>query len=190
MLTRIVLLSVVSLLAAAAGTSAAAQGAAEHFTFSPAEAPETGLEEGRLPLVITRWSTDAERDQVFDAMSKKDPQALADVFRSTPNVGYLRWPGGLEYSVRYARKTPRTGGGEDLTLILDRAVWVWWKPDASLHASKSPYTIVQIRFDAKGGEDKLVPLAGAGADKQAGVVVADYSRPPALITDLRRDQRS
>jgi hypothetical protein len=190
MLNRILLLSVVSMLAAAP-TVAAQAGAAERFTFSPADAPKTGLQEGRLPLVITRWSTDAERDKVFQALSKQnDPQALSDALGSTPNVGYLQWPGGLEYAVRYARRTPRPGGGEDVTLIVDRAVWVWWKPEASLHASGSPYTIVQLRFDAKGGEGKLAPLAGAAADKQQGVIVADFAKPPALITDVRRDQRS
>jgi hypothetical protein len=191
MLNRIVLLSVVSLLAVATGVRAQTnvQGVAEHFTFSPAEAPKSGLDEGRLPLVITRWSTDAERDEVFQALSKKDTDALAMALRSSPFLGYLRWPGGLEYTIRFARTTSRAGG-EDVTLIVDRPVWVWWKPEVSLHGSSTPYTVVQLRFDGRGGEGKLAALNGAAPDKQAGVLVADYAGAPALITDVKRDGRS
>ena len=193
MLNRIVLLGVVSLLAAP-GPRAQAQtqapGVAERFTFAAAGAPKSGLEEDRLPLVINRWSTDAERDQVFAALTARDTQALAQALRSSPFLGYLRWPGGLEYTVRYARRTSRSGGGEDVTLIVDRPIWVWWKPDASLHTSDSQYSVVHLRFDAKGAEGKLVALDAAMPDKQAGVLAADYAKPPVLITDVRRESRS
>jgi hypothetical protein len=187
MLNRIVLLSVVSMLAVTAGYAAETERAIERFTFAPADAPKTGLNEDRLPLVITRWSTDAERDQVFDALTQKDQEALALALRSTPYLGHLRWPGGLEYTVRYARKTARADG-EDVTLILDHPVWVWWKPEASLHAADSRYTVVHLRLGTDGGQGTLVSLGDATADKQAGVMVSDSAAPPALITDLRRER--
>src|SRR5918993_5493193 len=106
------------------GGSTAAK--AEHFTFNPPQAPLGPVDPAKLRLFIHRWSTDAERDTLVQGANERGVERLLESLGDSGTLGYLRWPGGLEYSVRYARRTPRADGGQDLLLVVDRPVWVWW----------------------------------------------------------------
>ena len=77
--------------------------AEQRFTFKAANADKAGPSgEGRLELVVTQWSTDVERDRVLSALREHGPDKLADAIRMAYAVGYMHWPGGLDYTLRYA----------------------------------------------------------------------------------------
>ena len=159
------------------------------FTFTVANAPKTGLSEDRLQVTIDRWSTDSERDRLAELLAANDTASINYTLRSAEAVGHLRWPGGLDYTLRYARRTPRSDGGADLLLVADSRVWVWWdgKNDISLD---EPFTVFHVRLDKNGaGEGRVAPASKARSDKASGVTVADVDTLPVLMTDVR-PQRS
>jgi hypothetical protein len=159
------------------------------FTFTVANAPKTGLPEDRLQVTIDRWSTDSERDRLADLLAANDTASINYTLRSAEAVGHLRWPGGLDYTLRYARRTPRPDGGADLLLVADSRVWVWWdsKNDIGLD---EPFTVFHVRLDKNGvGEGRVAPASKVRSDKAFGVTVPDVDSRPVLMLDIR-PQRS
>jgi hypothetical protein len=164
--------------------------AVERFTFARPPAPASTIDPpDRLGLVIDRWSTDAERDTLARVMAESGQAKLLDAFWNVGRVGTLKWPGGLEYAVRYARRTARTDGGSDVVLVVERPLWIWW--DSKIGSTDDPYSVVQLRLDKDGkGEGRVsfgVPVA---SDKAAGVTLSNFAQAPALLTDVRRERSS
>jgi hypothetical protein len=178
----------------ATGTLVANTGSAERYTFARPPAPESALDASRLRLSIETWASDADRDRLRKYVEAEGTANLARAFPTTPDVGRVSWPGGLEYGVRYARKTPRPDGGSDVVLVLDRPLWVWWDDKNKTGAAATdgvPAVIVQLQLDAKGRGEGRISYGGVGArsDARLGVALADYSRAPALLMDLRMESR-
>ena len=187
MLNRsVVLLGLVFALATAPVSHAQrSERAADRFTFTAGNAGD------RLDLVINRWSTDAERDSVF-AAALKDPAKLLDAVKEPGIVGYIHLPGGLDYTIRYARRVSRADGTVDIVALADAPVWVWWQPGISDTSTPNRYlyTAFQLRLSKTGtGEGKL-SVTKVAADKEAGVVLANYASEPTLLTDVKRDVAS
>ena len=156
----------------------------ERFTFVPANFP------GAPPMniVIKRWSSEADRDRVLAAVSG-GPQELGAPIATSFEVGYIDWPGSVQYVLRYASRMTRPDGTEDIVLATDRPMWIWWdgasKPPA---AADHAYTVIQLRLDKSGtGEGKLSFAEAVTADTTAKtIVLADYAARPAVLTNVRR----
>src|SRR5919201_7083188 len=97
MLNRSVLLGLVAFMLATAPGTYAQNRIADRYTF------KAGQEANPLELVINRWSTDTERDSVFQA-AQKDPAKTMDALKEPGLVGWIHLPGGLDHTIRYARR--------------------------------------------------------------------------------------
>jgi hypothetical protein len=170
-------------------TIAADAPAAARFTFARPPAPESTVDpKGRLSTAIDRWSTDAERDRLSAGLTEYGQGKLRDALRGVSSVGTFYWPGGLEYSVRYARAATRPDGGSDVVLVVDRPLWLWW--EANPVSTSSPYTVVQMRLGKEdAGEGRASIGAPVSSDKTFGVVLADYGSAPVVLTDIRRERQ-
>ncbi len=168
--------------------TAANEVAVERFTFARPPAPASTVDPpDRLSLVIDRWSSDAERDTLLGVITESGQAKLLDSFWNVGRIGTLNWPGGLEYAVRYARRHVRPDGGADVVLVVERPLWMWW--DTALGSTDYPFTVVQLRLDKDGkGEGRISFGVPVSADKTVGVVLADYARAPAALTDVRRER--
>ena len=185
------LLTALALSTALAGAQSPASAAAESFTFVATDAPKGVVDPDRYRVRIERWSSDAERDQLVQAIGEHGTTDLLKGMRDVRAVGHLEWPGGLEYSIKYARRMPRAEGGSDIILVLDRPVWAWW-PDAKAAgiSTNDPYTVVQLRVDTSGkGEGRFAAPAHVAPDKTAGLTVTDYGSRAALMTDVQREAK-
>jgi hypothetical protein len=157
----------------------------DRFTFAVTNAPKTGLGDDRLQVTINRWSTDAERDQFAAMLAEHDPAAVKYTLRNAEALGYLKWPGGLEYTLRYTRRTPRPDGSADVIFVVDSRVWVWWDAKVDVPMDE-PFTVVHVRLDKNGvGEGKLAPASKVRSDKAVGFAVSDYDARPVVLTDFR-----
>jgi len=188
---RTVALACLVALASANASAAQTTAGVERFTFAVPHAPEGTLDGSRFQLTVDRWSTDAERDAVRATIADDGSKNLLDAFRGVSGVGHLRWPGGLEYTVRYARQTTRADGGIDIVLVADRPVWAWW--DATLsdaaRSSERGYSVVQLRLDKAGrGEGRLSLSGPVSADPHTGVTMGDYEKQPVLLNDVLHER--
>lgn len=169
-------------------------GVTERFTFVVPNQPESTVDgKGPLQLNVHRWSTDEERDKVVSTLADSGPEKLLDAFRGSRTAGYLKWPGGLEYTVHYARQATRPDGQTDIVLVVDRPLWVWW--DAGVagapKAGDSPFTVVQIRLAKQNqGEGRISSGLTIASDKELGVVLKDYEQRTAMLREVKRDRDS
>jgi len=164
----------------------------DRFTFVAANGSKAGPSgAGRLELAVTRWSTDAERDRVHSVVTKEGPDQLRNALADAYAAGWIHWPGQLDYTLRYARRTPRPDGGEDVVLVTDSRTWIGWDPSHATNWTDAPFTVIQLRLNKDGaGEGRLSPANKIRADKDLGIVLEDYPNQPTLLTDVQRDRNT
>jgi hypothetical protein len=185
-----VALGAAGVLALAAAAVAQPNAVEDRFTFAPVNASQAGpTGEGRFEIVINRWSPDEERGRVLSTLSNGEPERLGREIASGWHAGYIRLPGNVEYTLRYAHRVSRSDGGADVVLATDRPIWFWWDPAAPKGSADRPFTVIQLRLDPKGtGVGKLSLNAGITADKEAGTIaLQDFANQPTLLTDVRRE---
>ena len=165
--------------------SADSERVVSEYSFVVANAPKDAFSsDGRLRLRFMRWSTDDERRQLMAAVD--EPSKLLSALPYVAVAGYLQWPGGLEHGIRYARQTPRSDGGADIVMVVERPLWLWWDPTAKWAADQH-FTVVQLRINKDGtGEGRIATGEGFKRDKDSGLVISDTTKP-ALLVDVRRE---
>src|SRR5688572_18928993 len=89
------------------GSAAMSQttGEKESFTAVAIVNNNLGAGAGTVLIDITRWSTEAERTALVNAVVAKGPAALLEVLRDSPSTGTIRTPDSLAYDLRFARQT-------------------------------------------------------------------------------------
>ena len=162
----------------------------DRFTFASTNRSEGGSgEKERLEIVVNRWSTDAERNHLLSVVTQEGPANVLNALRDAYMTGWLHWPGHLEYTLRYARRTPRPEGGEDVVLVADSRVWIWWDTALATDSTPSPFTVVHLRLNREGtGAGKISFGTKIRADKSAGIMLEDDASQPTLLTDVRRER--
>jgi hypothetical protein len=138
----------------------------------------------------SRSGSRTEARRVCRRLKEDGPDGLAREIRSSGAVGYLHWPGSLDYTLRYAYHVPRPEGGQDLVLATDSPVQEWWESGHSMPASNSGITAIQLRLNNDGqGEGKLAMPTKVTAGRGAKTfLLADYDKQPVALTDVRRDR--
>jgi hypothetical protein len=190
--TIALLVSMTAVLAFATVLLAQTNSVSERFTFMAANVSKANTTDtGRHDIVVNRWSTDADRDRLFSVVRDSGPNNLLDALRDAPTVGYMHWPGHLNYGLRYARRTPRPDGGEDVVLVADRPIWLWWGTATSTASTDSPFTVIQLQLNKQGaGEGKFSVANKISSNKEVGIVLEDYANQPVLLNDVQREKTS
>ena len=162
----------------------------ERFSFTVASGSKAGSGgDGRFDLSVTRWSTDAERDQMITVLKEEGQTNLRRAIGSAIAAGRIHLPGGLANTVRYARRSPRPDGGEDIVLVFDWRTTPWW--DSTLPSSPldATFSVIQLRLTKAGAGEGKLGVGKIREDKAAGIVMADYESQPALLLDVRREAK-
>jgi hypothetical protein len=165
----------------------------EHFTFAALNGTKAGpTGANRLELIVNRWSNDTERDRVYSVLTADGPDQLTDALAALPEVGYIYWPGNVEYIVRYANRLPRPDGGEDVVLAADAPMDLWWDSTLSTPLTSPRFTVIQLRLNKDGrGEGKLSLGTNVIANKDVKtIILGDYAKQPTILTDVQRERRS
>ena len=164
----------------------------DRFTFVAANGSKAGPSgAGRLELVVERWSSDAERDRVHSMVTAEGPDHLRNALADAYAAGWIHWPGNLDYTLRYARRSPRPDGGEDVVLVTDSRTWIGWDPSQSAGWTDAPFTVIHLRLSKDGaGQGKLSPGNKIRGDKETGIVLDDYASQPTFLTEVQRERHS
>ena len=187
-------LSLLSLaLAAVLGIAAAAaqtHGGREKFTAFAVNLDGTAIAPtgaGVVEMLVERYSTDAERDRLLEALMEKGPEKLLDTLQSLPRVGYIRTPNSIGYDLHYARKAPLPEGGERVTLATDRYIGFWEAANRP-RTIDYPFTVIELRLNPDGvGEGKMSIATKITMDKdKKQIELENYGTQPVLLNNVRR----
>ncbi len=147
----------------------------------------SGQVAGPVQIQISRWSTDAEADQLRAVLLEQGEKQLLDLVSKMPPVGSIRTPDTVGYRLRYARQT-KIGTSTRVVIVTDRPVSFWERRDGG-PTIEYPFTVVELRLAPNGrGEGKLSAVTRITADKVTKEVQLDnYTIAPVLLQNVRRD---
>jgi hypothetical protein len=141
-----------------------------------------------VEMVVERWSTDAERDQLIKALLEKGPEKLLETLQKMPRAGYIRTPNSLGYDLRYARKMPLDEGGEHIVMATDRYI-SFWEAVNRPRTIDYPFTLIEMRLGPDGvGEGRMSLFTKIVYEKKKNqIVLENYASQPVLLTQVRRE---
>jgi hypothetical protein len=137
-----------------------------------------------VDILISRWSTDAERDKLSDALREKGADGLLRELQKMDEVGRISTPGTLGLPLRFAREVPLSTGGRRIVMGTDRRI-SFLEMREQPRTVDYPFMIIDIRLNADGkGEGKLMPLAKITEDRDHIVEIENYASEPVRLTSV------
>jgi hypothetical protein len=147
-----------------------------------------------VKIDLLRWSTDAEREQVVNALSDKGDKEFLAVLSKQPTLGYIWTSESAGYSVRYAVQTNMPDGSERIVVATDKPLGSWnpqiWKPSgpAAAKSNSEPFTVLELRLNRKkgSGEGKSSLFGKVAADKSTKTLsLENYAAATVVLKDVK-----
>jgi hypothetical protein len=169
-------------------TRAAADSHREEFTANALSGggPRTSAVATRLEIVIERWSPEAERQRLLEALRRGQGAAL-ETITGLPRAGYIRNPPALAWDLHYAHAVPGNDGGQRIFLATDRPIGIW-ETISRPQTIDYPFTFIELHVDAQGnGEGRLSRATRVVASENGRFVELEhYAAQPIDLTEVRR----
>jgi hypothetical protein len=138
-----------------------------------------------VDIVIDRWTTDSERDNLVTIFKKKGPEALLNELQGLRRVGTISTPGSLAYDLHFARELPGEDGGRRIVLATDRPMG-FFEVSRRARTVDYPFTLIDLRLDKDGrGEGKLA-IAAKLTLNQDVLVIEDYADQPVMLNEVKK----
>lgn len=153
------------------------------------DAPPGTQASGPIDIVVERWSTQAERDQLLMSLARGGQPGLLETIQDAPRVGYVRVPGMLGTRLYHAWRDVDAQGNAKIMLVTDR-------PIGFVEAVDRPRTldyrfaVVELTVDGEGNGRGSIALAAqlvAGPDERA-VRVKSWAATPVYLRNVTRAQ--
>lgn len=141
---------------------------------------------GTVEIVVTRWSTDDEREMLLGALLDKGPDALLEELRETRRVGYIRTPNSIGYDLHFAHDLPGEDGGRRVILVTDRPI-SFWEAANQPRSIEYPFTLIELRMNRDGeGEGKMSIATRITGNRELGLIeLEDYALQPVRLMNVR-----
>jgi hypothetical protein len=142
---------------------------------------------GTIDIVIERWSTDGEREQLRAALIEKGSDALlAALQKIKPRAGYISSSTSLGWDVHYARQEPFGDGAKRVIIATDRPM-SFWELRNQPRSVDYEFTLAEIRLTKDGkGVGKLVTAAKITYNKDTrSVEIENYGIEPVRLTEVQ-----
>jgi hypothetical protein len=169
------------------GTALAAK-PVEHLTAFAVDMSNSAIRTraGTIDIVINRWSSDQERDQLVAALREGGADGLLRALQKIKDpAGYIRTPTSIGYELRFAREMPTAEGGRRIIIATDRYV-SFLEATTQPRTADYPFMVVDIRFGPDGkGTGKLIPLAKISVNDDHTVEIENYASEPVRLTEVR-----
>lgn len=142
---------------------------------------------GTVEIAVDRWSSEAERTRLVDALFEKGPDKLLDTLTDLPRAGFIRTPNSLGYDIHFANRVPLAEGGERIVLATDRYI-TFWEAANRPRSVDYPFTVIELHIGRDGtGEGKMSIATKITADKKdKTIVLENYTTQPVLLREVKR----
>jgi hypothetical protein len=144
-----------------------------------------GADADRVKIRVTRWSTEAEREQLVNTLQDKGANAALEELRGMKSVGSIRTPDSLAYDLHYAQVEVTEEGGRRIVLATDRPIG-FWEFHLQSRTVNYPFTVIQMELDQDGEGEGTMSLAAkiipAGDNR---IVLEDFETAPVLLTQIQ-----
>jgi len=141
-----------------------------------------------VDITISRWSTDAERDQLLSTLRDKGQDALLEALQKLPVVGYINTPGSLKYDLHFALQRPEAEGGRMVFLMTDRYIGSW----EAINRPRTidyPFTLIQLQLDKAGnGVGKASIYTKITQTKNGTIELENFSSQPVSLNEVKKVQ--
>jgi hypothetical protein len=139
-----------------------------------------------LELVIDRWSTPEDRDDLAAALDEQGPEGLLKRLQGRPRIGYVRAAGRLGNDVQFAREVQHSDGSRRIVIVLTRRL-SFNEVNPSSATEDYPFTVIELRLDAAGGGDGRMSVGARikvhkGSDQ---IEHEDYTGGNVLLKDVK-----
>ncbi|MFI5178402.1 MAG: hypothetical protein ACHQO8_07565 [Vicinamibacterales bacterium] len=178
--------SAIALLALSTLAHGQAFGAPERFSAFAVQMHEGQSWTGSVDILITRWSTPAERDRLMALLIDEGPDALLDALRGHQPAGSLRTPSSLGQDLRLAWSEPAADGGRHVTVLTDRPIG-FWEAMMRPRSIDYPLTIIEMQIDRDGeGEGRMWIAARVTVNSMRDhIELEDYALEPVRLMSIR-----
>ena len=145
---------------------------------------ETGSATSPLDIVIDRWSSEDERQQLLEAL-KRDQDALLSTLQDTEPVGRIRTPTSVGWDLRYASSGPGEPGERRIVIGTDRPMNVA-EAIGRPRSAEYPFTFIELRVNQAGeGEGRMSVATRVSASTSRFIQLENYDTQPVRLNQVR-----
>jgi hypothetical protein len=181
--------ALVSALVLAAGSTVALRAADTKETFTAEAANMSNVGRGgalgHVDVTITRYSTDAEREQLRTALMENGTEALLKQLQKMPPVGYIRGNDSVGWDLRYAHEV-QEGGGRRIVFATDRPI-SWLEAANSPRTMNYRFTIGELKLTGGKGEGSLAVAVKVKYDPESKTIeLENYASEPLRLLNVHK----
>lgn len=149
--------------------------------------PRADASPGPVDIVIERWSTPAERDQIVAALKEAGTKGVVKVLQKFPRVGSFGAATALGHPAQYAWKDKTADGNERITILTDRTI-AFWEVTGGSRSLDYPITYIELRIKPNGeGEGEAIVAARMRYDPfSKGIRLENFDYQPVRLNAVRR----
>lgn len=144
---------------------------------------------GTVQMDVTRWSTDAERMKLVDALRNKGPEALLEELRKNRSTGTIRTPDSLGYDLRFAHQMPAEDGGRRIVLATDRPIG-FWEATNKPRSIDYPFTVIQMQIAPDGKGTGTLSYATKIVARDNIIELENFATSPVMLTQVEARKRT
>ena len=167
--------------------ASSAQEASQAFTATAAlKTPSGAAATAPVTIVITRLTTDKEREAVVQALKQGGTAGAVTALKAMGDAGYIE-VGDRRTPVKYAYARPLTGGRLITVIAPAPIVHVGAGiPDAKPKAGFDlALAVLEVKDGAGGGSGELVPAATVKVNATGGIEALDYGAEGVRLTNVQ-----
>lgn len=166
------------------GVIAQTSGEKEEFSAAAMVSDNLGSGAGRVIMRVTRWSTEAERGQLTQALMKGGNDTLLQALRKEKSVGTIRTPDSIGYDLRYAHQEPGDEGSRNVVIATDRPI-SFWEARNQPRTIDYPFTVIQMNIDKNGEGKGTMSYATKITARGNTIELENFTTSPVMLTDIK-----
>jgi hypothetical protein len=140
----------------------------------------------KLELIIDRWSTTSDRDDLAAALAEQGPNGLLKSMQARPRIGFIHVAGRIGNDIQFARQVQHADGTRRVVIVLPRRL-SFNEVNPSSTTEDYPYTVIELHLDAAGaGDGKMSVGAKISMNKGSDQIDhEDYTGGAVLLKDVK-----